>query len=358
MAVIYGKLDNICSTIGEEIQQEVQRIQTSRSSAPSAQSSPTKSQQPSFPHPTSIFTPARSNASDVTPTKSRQVSPIKSAMRKKSPEKSAMKTLTRSNKRPFAHEDLDTETDDTPSKPRKKLKFADSEGDAIAAFRAALATPRPLATPTKPKTHQTRFTASSSKVILDAIVNNADAPSLSQEPGEADDAGCQSDNDGSHSEMEVEAYIDTTVPVKGGEEDDDDDDAEPSARRPERPETPVETPRRGGRIAQLALTPTSIRHAPMTPTRKKSHPPKQAPTPKSGRTVELPESDEEAEEETETPQRRRYRPILLSHRQWLARDPRTGEQARRAETWKAKMVERYGYPPALDKLRTLIIQED
>ncbi len=96
----------------------------------------------------------------------------------------------------------------------------------------------------------------------------------------------------------------------------------------------------------------------MTPTRKKSHPPKQTPTPKSGLTVELPESDEEAEEEMEAPQRRRYRPILLSHRQWLARDPQTGEQARRAESWKAKMVERYGYPPALDKLRTLIIQED
>ncbi|KAJ3558687.1 hypothetical protein NM688_g771 [Phlebia brevispora] len=346
-------LDNLCREVGEGIAEVIRKLEATKSGGTSAPPSPTKPRQPS------ASSPAKAHKSSPT----KLTSPIKSAMRGKN-HASPAKPRTPTQKRNIAFLDFDTEPDETPSKPHKKRRLVDAtprdEADGFAAFHEALTTPRKPAVPAIPRhpaaspSHVTPNGYESS-AASDGGIEVEEDEDAEAEPIQSED-GLQSDHQ--MSEMEVESYVETLVPLN-------DTDEEPAAElEPQAAVTGIEllpqTPRRKDRLVQFPSTPRTLRQEPITPIRTSVH--KGSPlkaTPTSRRksktpTARLP-SGEEGQVEEPMP-RRRCRPILLSHRQWTAHDSQVEKQTQLAEGWKTKLVEQYGYPPALDKLRLLAIQ--
>ena len=242
----------------------------------------------------------------------------------------------------------------SPSRPRKRSRTAESaqgsDSDGMAAFHDAMTMPSG---------------PSSSKITLDRI---DEGPMTDDDDDDDDDQldaveEVAQSEDHSRSEAEVEGYIDTTTPLN---DDDlsDKDDLSPSK----------ETPRRSVRSSHTRRTPTPRR--PATPAHVMSHKSTasvrqtatrlvKTATPKWRRpatpVVQLPSSGSDADEEdavVEPVLPRRLRPVLLSYRQWAERDDGVMRDLQVGISWRDDMMERYGYPHALELLRKLVVGEE
>ena len=169
----------------------------------------------------------------------------------------------------------------------------------------------------------------------------------------------------SGSEAEVEDYVEMDVPLNDTD-DDQSSNGVISESEASGPEEPLESrrPRSNARVARAPLT--SGDGLPHTPTKRSTQfgsPAKTTPRADrrkgyifaSGRTshihdsvLDVQSSESESEPEEGPAPRRRYRPVLSSHKQWLQRDPQLEKQARAAAEWKAEMLQTYGKPKMLE----------